>query len=70
MMVDDLERLRRLGVLTGVVEEALEELVAAAEALRGWRDDEALGIALAVLDDAVRAVFAAREELAAEEAAL
>jgi hypothetical protein len=67
---DDLEHQRRLGVLRGVLEDAREELLAAAEELRGSRvDDEALDIALGVLDDAARSVVAAREELAEEEAA-
>jgi hypothetical protein len=65
---DDLEHRRRLSVLSSVLEEAREELLAAAEALRGWRaDDEALDLALGVLDDAGRSVVAAAEELAEEE---
>jgi hypothetical protein len=69
-MRDDLEHHRRLGVLRGVLEEAQEALLAAAEELRGSGvDDEALDIALGVLDDAARTVVAAREELTEEEAA-
>lgn len=69
-MRDDLEHQRRLGVLTRVLEEAQEELLEAAETLRGQRaDDEELDTALGALADATRAVLAAREELAEEEAA-